>query len=275
MPGTTTSGARRRAAPALLGHARERHRPLSARTLPSWALGDDAIDEAFLLFRQAYEGADRTRFEHDLAEKQLVIVLEDESRRIRGFSTVLLQEVDSPRGRATVVFSGDTVIHPEHWGQKRLQWAFARLLLRLRLERPLQPLFWFLIAKGYRTYLLLANAFPRAVPRCDRPDDAAMLRLRDALATSRFGEDFDPTQGIVRYASPHERVRDGLAPITDALLDNPHVRFFAERNPGHVLGDELVCLAEVRLSDLARFAARTARHRLAPRSSGTGGARGR
>jgi hypothetical protein len=47
-------------------------------------------------------------------------------------------------------------------------------------------------------------------------------------------------------------VRDGIAPLTADALRNRHVRFFVERNPDHGSGDELACLADVRLRDLAR-----------------------
>ena len=34
-----------------------------------------------------------------------------------------------------------------------------------------------------------------------------------------------------------------IVPLTRERLRDPHVRFFAERNPGHTRGDELCCLA--------------------------------
>jgi hypothetical protein len=154
------------------------------------------------------------------------------------------------------VFSGDTVIDRAYWGQKQLQLAFARLLFTLKLRAPRTPLYWFLISKGYRTYLMLANAFPNAVPRFDRGDDPELRRTLDVLATERFGADYDARRGLVRYAVPHEHVRDGIAPLTDTALRSPHVRYFAERNPGHASGDELACLADVRLRDLARTVVR-------------------
>jgi hypothetical protein len=213
-------------------------------------------DAAFALFRAHYEGADRERFERDLGEKQHVILLRDwDSGVLRGFSTVLQREVRVGGRMVTMVFSGDTVIDRSCWGQKRLQGAFAGLLLRLRLHHPRRPLYWFLISKGWRTYLLMANHFPRAVPRWDLPDPPELRAALDQLAAERFGAEYDAGAGIVRYATPHERVRDGVAPVDGALLANPHVRFFTERNPGHARGDELACLAQVRLRDLARVAA--------------------
>lgn len=213
-------------------------------------------DAAFALFRAHYEGADQARFEHDLGEKQRVILLRDRNTgALRGFSTVLHRDVRVGARMATMVFSGDTVIDRSCWGQKRLQSAFAGLLFRLKLRHPHRPLYWFLISKGWRTYLLMANHFPRAVPRWDLPEPPHLRAALDALAAERFGAEYDAAAGIVRYATPHERVRDGLAPVDAALLANPHVRFFVDRNPGHVEGDELACLAQVRLRDLARTAA--------------------
>jgi len=239
-----------------------RSRRLVARTVPAASLAAEVRDAMFALFAASYAGADRVRFERDLAEKQLVILLSARAGgALRGFSTVHVRELgdaDAPNGGGTLVYSGDTVIDRAYWGQKRLQLAFAALLVRLKLRRPGRPLYWFLISKGYRTYLLLANAFPRAVPRHDRPDDPALREIVDACAAARFGADYDAAAGVVRYAEAHERVRPGLAPLDTSLLANPHVRFFAERNPGHADGDELACLAEVRLRDLARILPRNA-----------------
>ncbi|MDQ3557284.1 MAG: hypothetical protein M3409_10995 [Gemmatimonadota bacterium] len=232
---------------------------LAARTAAVPELDEQTRTDAFALFRSAYAGADRARFERDLAEKQRIILLRDRATgQLKGFSTVLIWALATPRGPASVVFSGDTVIDREFWGQKQLQREFSRLMVRLKLRHPHRPLYWFLISKGYRTYLLLAHAFPRAVPRHDRADIPQLRAVLDRLARERFGSEYDPRAGLVRYATPHERVRAEVAPMDASLLADPHIRFFAERNPGHVDGDELACLAEVRLRDLARVACRIA-----------------
>lgn len=237
--------------------SRAPRRALAARTVAIAAMDARTRDAAYMLFRSAYENTSRARFERDLDDKQHVILLQDRaSGTLKGFSTVQVRDVLSGGRRTTVVFSGDTVIDREYWGQKQLQLAFARLLATLKLRAPWRPVRWFLLSKGYRTYLLLANAFPRSVPRLGAADDAEMHDLLHELAAERFGEQYDPARGVVRYSTPHERVRAGVAPVTPALLDNAHVRFFLERNPGHAEGEELACLADVRLADVARSAAR-------------------
>ncbi len=236
---------------------------LCARTITVASLDSRTRAAAFTLFRSAYDNACRERFEHDLAEKQHIILLYDSATdALKGFSTVLVREVATPSGPATVVFSGDTVIDREYWGQKQLQLAFARLLVRLKLRAPWRPLYWFLVSKGYRTYLLLANSFPRSVPRVGKADDIALRAVLDDLATERFGDQYDRSRGVVHYSTPHERVRDGVAPVTQAALAHAHVRFFVERNADHADGVELACLAVVRLSDVARAMGRIARVKL-------------
>jgi hypothetical protein len=247
-------------------------RALVTRTVPVASLDPATRQAAFALFAATYENASHERFERDLDEKQHVILLFDrESGALKGFSTVLVRDVQSACGPATLVFSGDTVIDRQYWGQKRLQLAFLRVLVSLKLRAPTQPLYWFLLSKGYRTYLLLANAFPHAVPRADTNDDPALRAMLDRFAAERFGAEYDWTRGLVRYATPHERVREGIAPVTPDVMANPQVRFFVERNPEHLAGVELACLADVRLRDLACVAVRIALARLrrVARSAGT------
>lgn len=240
-----------------LATAPQFRRTLVARTVGVASLDIRTRDQAFALFGQAYEDVSRERFERDLAGKQHIILLHDRgSGALKGFSTVQVREMTGAAGPMTVVFSGDTVIDRAYWGQKQLQLAFVRLMVTLKLRAPWRTLSWFLLTKGYRTYLLMANAFPHAVPRADGPDDPVLRAALDELATERFGGQYDRARGVVRYRDAHERVREGLAPVTDVVRDNPHVRFFVERNPDHASGVELACLADVRLADLARAATR-------------------
>ena len=103
-----------------------------------------------------------------------------------------------------------------------------------------------------------------AVPRADASDDPALRAILDGLATERFGEQYDAERGVVRYATPHERVREGVSPVTARMLGNRHVRFFVERNSEHADGVELACLADVRVMDLARTVARIVRVKTRP-----------
>ena len=215
--------------------------------------------DAWELFEAAYADADRERFEDDFSAKHRVILLRAADGSLQGFSTVHLAALD--RGRGTLVFSGDTVIAPAYRGTKVLQRAFAALLAGEKLRRPTRPLYWFLISKGFKTYVMLAHAFPQAVPRRDRPGDGDLQRVLDEVARARFGGAYDPVRGVIRHRVAHEAVRDGRCAIDERARRDPDVAFFLQRNPGHADGDELACLARVRLRDVLREVARSRRPR--------------
>jgi len=236
-------------------------RRLRGGTVAVRDLDDATRRTAFALFARAYEGADWPRFLSDLEEKQHVILMRDlQTGELKGFSTVSVRVEATDRGKAIVVFSGDTVIDRDYWGQKVLHRQLSLLFMRLQLRNPLRPVYWFLVSKGYKTYLGLINNFPVSIPRYERRDDLRMRRLLDRLASARFGSTYDASTGIAVNVA-HERVRPGLAPIDDSALANPRVRFFVSSNPGHARGDELACLGLVRKRDAARIALRTVMRR--------------
>ena len=64
----------------------------------------------------------------------------------------------------TALFSGDTIVARECWNEQALTQIWGRLALALMDRYPPGTLYWFLISKGYKTYLLLTNNFPTAFP---------------------------------------------------------------------------------------------------------------
>ncbi len=250
------SGAARHADPERVDPPQSSLRPqgrLVAHTASVRTLDRATVDAAYRLFDSLYLGADRTRFEDDLAGKQLIILLRDRvDESLRGFSTVHVGEVAYGRRRARLVYSGDTAIHPAYWGQKCLQRAFAMVLLREKLRYPARPLVWFLISKGYKTYLLLIHHFPKSLPRVDRGAQPRLQQTLQQVACDRFGDAFNAITGVISYETPRERVRHDVAPIHRPLLNDPHIAFFAARNPRYEQGDELACLALVRPVDPVR-----------------------
>ncbi|MGV3623036.1 MAG: hypothetical protein ACO1OB_19610 [Archangium sp.] len=193
------------------------------------------------LFEASYSGAKRNEFERDLAEKNHVIVLKDASGVVQGFSTLLRLDDE----KSCVVFSGDTIIAPGFWGQTALQRAFIWYLMTQRLRRPGISVYWFLITKGYRTYLLISRYFPNHWPRHDDPTPAEEAALLDALCTKKFGRAWDARAGLLRYAGSGDAVRLSaeLADVPARLRDDADVKFFLEKNPRFAEGDELCCLA--------------------------------
>jgi hypothetical protein len=141
------------------------------------------------------------------------------------------------------LFSGDTIVDRHHWGDRALPQTGGRLALKLADEWPEAELYWFLISQSFRTYRFLPVFFREFYPRCDTPTPAAMRHVIDALAEKKLGAQYDPAAGVVRLQS--YKLRPGMAEATPKRCEDPHVRFFIERNPGHVAGEELCCIARL------------------------------
>jgi len=215
------------------------------------------VEEMFALMERYYDRVTRANFLADLAEKQWVIVLLDpQTGVLHGFSTQVLLEVEVEGAAVRALFSGDTIVAQERWGETALVRAWARLALALIDRYAPEPLYWFLISKGYKTYRFLPLFFREFYPRFDFPTPAWATKIIDALGRYKFPGAYDAAAGIVRGGEQKDRLKPGVADLTAERLRDPHVRFFAERNPGHVRGEELCCLARLARDNVTRAACR-------------------
>jgi hypothetical protein len=217
---------------------------LLSRLVEAATLSPEEQDQMFALMDCYYEGVERATFDADLAEKEWVILLLDpETEALCGFSTQVILDVAVAGRRVRALFSGDTIVARERWGDSALAHVWGRLALSLIDRLADAELYWFLICKGYKTYRFLPVFFHEFYPRFDVVTPACVKEVIDALGRQKYPASYDPAAGVIRAFSGKDRLRRGVADITPERLRDPHVRFFTERNPGHQDGDELCCLA--------------------------------
>jgi hypothetical protein len=217
---------------------------LTARILRLDDLSANDVDEMYALMDRHYENVWRDRFEADLAEKDWIIRLTQEGTgRLCGFSTQRLLSLSVGGRPVTVMFSGDTIVGREHWGTTALPIAWGRLAFSIIEQHPEEELYWYLISKGFRTYRLLPLFFKQFHPRHDMDTPLDMRALMDAVAQIKYPDRYDAAAGVIRATDTSDRLRPGLAELTDAKLRDPHIEFFHQLNPGHANGDELCCIA--------------------------------
>lgn len=231
-------------------------RRLVGAVVPTARVTLDERDEMYALLQMYFAGTGRAGFEADLAEKDVAILLRDEaSGRIQGFSTLMRLNVQLDATHVVAFFSGDTIVDRDYWGEHVLSRIWGQTVFgeadRILTERPGTPIYWFLICSGYKTWRFLPVFFRHFYPNADAPTPPYFQQLLDRLGTGKFGDQYIPGAGIVRFraATP---LRRGVAEITEERLRDPQVAFFARLNPGHADGDELACVAEISRSNLTR-----------------------
>ncbi len=209
-------------------------------------LSEKQINRMFRLMEEHYDGVTETAFYRDLQDKDRVILLEEEGEII-GFSTQKIFR----HGEYRILFSGDTIIHRNHWGTQQLSQAFARHFF----DDEEGPLYWFLISKGYKTYKYLPTFFREFYPRYDQPTPPEMKELLDALGTQLYPDAYDKETGVVAYPVAKDRLKKELQEIS-VRPNDPHYAFFVEANPGYTRGHDLACITLLTRSNVRKGAER-------------------
>lgn len=202
----------------------------------------------FALFSAHYDCVSRNDFMADLARKTSVILLCDEDNIIRGFSTQEIYETQYQGETIRILFSGDTIIEPACWGSQELVRGWCALVAQMLREAGQQKCYWFLISKGYRTYLYLPLFFKSFYPN-HAETSMGLQPLLVKLAMEKFPSVFDEKNGIIRFNSSQGQLRRDLCEVPDGRQNNADVIYFIKRNPDYAQGTELACLAEISLNN--------------------------
>ena len=211
--------------------------------------------QMFELMIRYFDNVDMDTFGKDLVEKEWVIVLRDAaSGRIKGFSTQMLLENTIDEIPVRAIYSGDTIIEREFWGETELVKVWFDLVFSIKRRCEEIKLYWLLVVMGYKTYRFMPVFFRDFFPRHNKPTPGYEQRVLDTFSRQKFPAEYEASTGLVLHSDDRERLKPGVAEITENRLRNPHVRFFAKRNPSYTTGDGLVCLTEISRENLTRAA---------------------
>lgn len=218
------------------------------------ALSNDTIRNMGGLYLANFDGSSEALFRADLSEKDEALLLFSEGQLV-GFTTLKVFSRNWHSAPIRIVYSGDTLVSPEHWGQQQLAFAWIARIGEIKQQEPAVPLYWFLLVKGHRTFKYLPVFGKSFFPHwsIDRSD---LKPLADQLALERFGANYNPQTGVVAFSDSRGHLKEAIASATSEELMKPATQFFFERNPGYREGHELVCVCELELANMKPLTAR-------------------
>jgi hypothetical protein len=212
------------------------------------------------LFVKYYDNVTPDNFYLDLDKKDRIILLRDKhTKKIKGFSTIKKIHVETGGRDIYALFSGDTIIDSDYWGQAALGVEFVKNLMRIKLNHPTHEVYWFLISKGFKTYLLLAKNFKNFYPRYNIVTPPEMRALIEKLAMQIYPEHFDRQTQIIKVGGVLYKLKKQIAPIGERERQIPDINFFDQMNPNWQQGDELCCIGHFDLGFFTKYIVRTGR----------------
>ncbi len=213
------------------------------------------ISTMFEMMISNYSNVTQEMFNNDLSNKQFVGLIHDESKRIRGFTTFVLNPDNCAGPDYHIIFSGDTIIDPLHWGTQILMKGWCHTIGRLISTDKNKKWYWYLLSKGHRTYMYLPLFFKTFYPNPDLSDQQEELsQIADRVSSKFYGTNWKKDLGVIKFEEHHGELNTALAEATYKKSKSPYVSFFLERNPDFYKGDELVCIAPLSPDNLMRTA---------------------
>jgi len=217
-------------------------------------LEDVDIQSMYALYKKYYAGTDYHVFKNDLKSKNFVALGMDGLKKIQGFST--LKIVDTLVGGEEIryIFSGDTIIDRQYWGDQRLAMSICELMGQVKAMRSKTPLYWLLISKGHRTYRYLGVFSKQYFPNraYDTPNHIKVVL--NHVASKQFGDEYNSSKGLVEYSNFQVLLRHEWS--NETISNNLEADFFFKKNPNFSHGDELVCITELCKENLHSYALR-------------------
>ena len=225
---------------------------IKADFYPLDKISHEDIRHMHSVFVKYYHNADYQTFVRDLKKKiGAILVRKIDDGTIVGFSTIGIIEKEIDHKKCMGIFSGDTVIEKEFWGLPNLQTAFLRFMIKMRIKHPAINFYWFLISKGYKTYLLMANNWANYYPRYDKKDDSKRQSIVKTFSNYLFADAYDEGTGLLRFGEGYQRLKEDVAEITEEMKEKyPKISFFEEVNPTWREGTELPCIGDISWSFL-------------------------
>lgn len=225
-----------------------------ARYHPINRISPADVRSMYGIFCQYYGNTDLDTFLRDMSAKTGVFLIRRKGdRRLVGFSTVALMDLKLQGRRVKGVFSGDTIVEKDYWGSRALVTSFFLYLVRVVLRHPFTPVFWLLISKGYKTYLLLSNNFFRFYPHPGghyEQYEPLVAEYSEAL----FPGYYCSQRKVLDFGESYQFLNDDVAAITEDLRARvPAIAYFERRNPGWEQGHELPCVGRAGPSDVFRY----------------------
>jgi hypothetical protein len=219
------------------------------------SLKEIVLQRMYFLMNENYNKVSESNFYSDLNKKDWVGLITNESGKIQGFTTFAINPAGSGTKSYNILFSGDTILAPEHWGSQVMMQGWCNSVGRFIAGDPDKLWYWYLLSKGHRTYMYLPLFFQHYFPAINPGEEYSQLtKVANEVSIKLFDKYWIPEDGVIRFDQSLGELKPELTEATYQKKGSDFVKFFIEKNPGFFKGEELVCIGLIDPEYLLRSA---------------------
>lgn len=217
---------------------------------PTTSLTTQELEELWQLYAP-HHNISRPDFERRLHEQlQTVTLFRDrKDRRLIGATAVRAERFTLSDGTVlNTMYSGMSYIDKSARGLHLLPRTLIYHTMKLRASAPKIPVYLWSDAISYKPYVTTARSTRSFYPSRHEPTPAHVQELINLVGQRFYGEQFDLKTGTVQKAQ--NRLKDHVAPLSERDLEDPDIRFFAQRNPQYMEGHGLLNVIPITMTNI-------------------------
>lgn len=175
-----------------------------------------------------------------------------EDGTLHGFMGFRFRELRTQKGKkAAAFYMGMAYILPQSRGKNLVQKTVVRFVVKFKLKNPFTRLLFWTDAISYKPYMIFARNLRTYFPTKNCKTPQFYREIRDQLGATYYGDQYDAASGTV--IKENNRLKKGVAEISDKELSDPDILFYATQNPGHSQGNGLIVMCPASLENILSY----------------------
>ena len=185
---------------------------------------------------------------------------------LRGMCLLGKNRTEHNGKKCTILTMGLALFHNYYQGGPYLYYVVLYHILKELIARPRTPIYILTKLFSYKSYLALISSCKTVYPIYNKEIPEFERSLLNSFAESVLfpEETYNPDTFILEREMSH--VKQHVATVTPQDLDNPHIKFFTDRNPGWEKGHCMFCISEVDWFSILKIASKAIKRAIRGRS---------
>jgi hypothetical protein len=214
---------------------------------PVSAISTATINEMWKLYDRYYE-YDEAYFRERIHSRNTHFAFFYKGKQLVGFTGLRINRLRLEGRKVLLMYFGQAVMEKAHRGKNLLRRMSIKIGFKYLWDLIFSEGYCWCDAVSFKSYMFFAKGFTEMYPNYKVNTPAKEQEIIRQIGTIYYPDQFCPETGTVR--KEQNFVIDPSAQISTEDLKVPHIKFYAEANPGHERGDGLITITSMSFKNL-------------------------